>query len=76
MEKGWLYRLDLLLAIFFFEKIGYLFTFFLLIIFLTRGTGPQSWRKILLIAFLSTLGVYLVFVLLLEQPLPRGLLGI
>jgi hypothetical protein len=68
--------LVLVLAAFFFETMGYLLTFFLLIMFLMRGAGPQSWRKIFLVAFCSAIGVYLVFVLLLEQPLPLGLLGI
>lgn len=68
--------LILVLGAFFFETIGYLLTFFLLIMLLMRGAGPQSWKKILLMAFCSALGVYLVFVLLLKQPLPRGLLGI
>jgi hypothetical protein len=60
----------------FLERIGYLLTFFLLVILLMRGAGSRSWKKILLVAFCSALGIYLVFVLLLEQPLPRGILGI
>jgi hypothetical protein len=61
----------------FFEKIGYLLTFFLLIILLMRGAaGRQSWKMTLLVAFFSVLGVYLVFVMLLGQQLPRGLLGV
>ena len=64
----------LILAAFFFEQMGYVITFFFLILLLMRGAGRQSWKRILLVAFLSTLGVYLVFVLLLEQPLPLGLL--
>jgi len=68
--------LILLLLTFFFETIGYLLTFFLLIMLLMVGAGPQSWKRILLVAFFSALGVYLVFVLLLQQPLPRGFLGV
>jgi len=68
--------LILVLTIFFFEKAGYLITFFLLIMLLMRGAGPQSWKKILLVAIFSTLGIYIVFVLLLKQPLPRGFLRI
>lgn len=68
--------LILLLAAFFFETIGYLLTFFLLVMLLMAGEGWKSWRKIVLVAFLSALGVYLVFVLLLKQPLPRGFLGV
>ena len=68
--------LVLLLATLLFEKIGYLATVFLLIVFLMCGAKSQSWRAILLVAASSVLGVYLVFVLLLKQPLPRGLVGI
>jgi len=64
------------LAAFFFETLGYLLTFFLLIAFLMKGTVGQSWRKVLLTALLTTAGVYVVFILLLEQPLPRGFLGV
>jgi putative tricarboxylic transport membrane protein len=68
--------LILLLLAFLFERIGYLITFFLLIMLLMVGAGRQSWKRILLVAFFSALGVYLVFVLLLQQPLPRGFLGV
>ncbi len=64
------------LAAFFFETLGYLLTFFFMIGLLMKGAEHQSWRKILLTAFLTTAGVYVVFVLLLEQPLPRGFLGV
>lgn len=65
----------LIFATFIFEKIGYLLTVFLLIILLMRGTGPQKWGTILITAFLSVTSVYLVFVLLLKQLYPYGLLG-
>ena len=66
----------LIVAAFFFEEVGYLLTFFFLILLLMKGAEPQSWKRILLTALLTTLGVYIVFVLLLEQPLPRGFLGV
>ena len=68
--------LVLAVTAFFFETLGYLLTFFILIVLLMKGAAYQSWKRILLTAFLTTLGVYLIFVLLLEQPLPRGLLGV
>jgi putative tricarboxylic transport membrane protein len=58
----------------FFEKVGYLITFFLLVMLLMAGAGGQSWKRILLVALFTAAGVYLVFVLLLEQPLPSGIL--
>jgi len=66
--------LTLFLSIYLFEKIGYLFTIFIFIALLHLGSGSKSWKKILLVSFLCTLGVYSVFVLLLKQPLPRGFL--
>ena len=66
----------MLLATFLFEFLGYLLTFFLLLILLMRGTGPQKWRTTLLVSSFSAFIIYLIFVLLLKQPLPKGLLGI
>ena len=68
--------LVLAVTAFFFEKVGYLITFFVLIVLLMKGAEAQSWKRILLTAVLATLGIYIVFVLLLQQPLPRGYLGV
>ncbi len=68
--------LVLMVAAFLFEQLGYLLTFFLLVVSLMKGVERQNWRRILTVALLTTAGVYLVFVLLLEQPLPRGVLGV
>ena len=79
-ERGWkkvAYTVSILaVAALFFERAGYLLTFFLLVLLLMRVAGGQSWKRIFLVAFGAALGVYTVFVLLLEQPLPRGLLGV
>lgn len=66
----------LLLATFLFEKMGYLLTVFLFIVFLMLQAELKSWKKIFLIALCTTLCIYLIFVLWLEQPLPRGFLRI
>jgi hypothetical protein len=66
----------LILAGFFFEKVGYLLTFFFLSLLLMIIAGLRSWKQILLVSFFTALGVYLCFVLLLKQPLPTGLLGV
>ena len=80
LQGGWkkvVYTVSIIvLATFLFERLGYLITFFLLLILLIRGAGPQRWRTTLLIAFFSALSVYLIFVLLLKQQLPKGLWGI
>lgn len=67
--------LVLLMAGLFFEKIGYLLTFFFLSLLLMVIAGLRSWKQIVLVAVCTTLGIYLCFVLLLKQPLPTGLLG-
>ena len=80
LEKGWgraaATVLVMLAAAVFFEKIGYLLTFFFLSLVLMVIGGLRGWKKILLIAVLVTAGIYVCFVLLLKQPLPRGPLGI
>ena len=80
LSRGWTKvaytSLILILATFLFEKIGYLFTIFLLVVFLMWGGRTRAWKTILLVALLSTLSIYFLFVLLLKQQLPRGLLGI
>jgi putative tricarboxylic transport membrane protein len=67
--------LVLVVAAFFLEQVGYLLTFFLLIMLLMKGVERQSWKRVLLTALLTTAGVYVVFVLLLEVQLPLGFLG-
>lgn len=66
----------LILAGFLFERMGYILTVFLLMICLMWRVGGLHWKRVFAIAFLTTLGVYIVFILLLDQPFPRGFLGI
>ena len=68
--------LVLVVAAFFFERVGYLLTLFCLIVLLMKGGERQSWKRILLTALLTSVGVYVVFILLLEVQLPRGFLGV
>lgn len=57
-----------------FEKAGYLLTIFLFMVFLMLWTEWRNMKKVLITALLTTLAVYLVFILLLKQPFPAGLL--
>lgn len=57
-----------------FEKVGYLLTIFLFMVLLMLWTEWRNMKKVLLTAVLTTLAVYLVFILLLKQPFPAGLL--
>lgn len=66
----------LLLTIVLFERIGYLPSLFLFMLSLLRVVGLKSWNLVLLFALFTILGVQVVFVLLLHQPLPLSFLGI
>src|SRR5262245_23357385 len=57
-----------------FERLGYLLSTFLFIIFLLRAVERQSWRLALSVALAASLLSYSVFGLLLGTPLPAGLL--
>src|SRR5262245_40657293 len=57
-----------------FERLGYLLTTFLFIIYLLRIVERQSWRLALSVALSASLVSYIVFGLLLGTPLPAGLL--
>jgi putative tricarboxylic transport membrane protein len=58
-----------------FERLGYVISTFLLIAFLLRVVEQQNWSLALVVAFFTSLATYLVFGLLLNTPLPGGLLG-
>ncbi len=58
------------------EPLGFLLTTFLSMGFLFRVIEPQRWRTVLVGAFLSAVGAYLIFQTWLQVELPRGILGI
>jgi len=62
----------LLFATVLFEEAGYLLTIFLFSVFLMLWTEWRNIKKVLITAFLTTLAVHIVFVLLLKQPFPVG----
>ena len=66
----------LLVLGFFFEEIGLLITVFLLLTLSMLVAELKSWKKIIFLGLVTTLGVYILFVLLLSQQLPRGFLSI
>ena len=65
----------LLAAVFLFEAVGYLLIFFVLALVLPLLAGQITWRRSFIFAVLSAMGVYVIFVWLLKQPLPTGFLG-
>jgi len=61
---------------FLFKPVGYVFSMFLLIAFLMRAIESQRWWKVIVVAFLSSVVSFFILDLLLDTPLPRGILGI
>jgi len=57
------------------ECLGYILSTFLLIVFLLRVIGAQKWWVVISGALLSSLASFLIFDLLLDVPLPAGILG-
>jgi len=57
-----------------FESLGYIISTFLFITFLLRAVEGQNWMLIAVVAFSTSLVTYLIFGLLLETPLPPGIL--
>lgn len=66
----------LLVLAFLFEEVGFLITVFLLIALSMLVAELKSWKKIIFMALVTTVGIYILFVLLLSQQLPRGFLRI
>jgi len=60
---------------FIFDKIGFIFSTFLLIVFFLRVVAPQRWSVTVLIALSCAVGSYLLFDVLLSAELPKGILG-
>ncbi|MFA6507318.1 MAG: tripartite tricarboxylate transporter TctB family protein [Treponemataceae bacterium] len=57
------------------DFVGYLITTFLFMVFATRLMEPRKWWVSILIALLASVVSYLLFSVLLEVQLPKGLLS-
>ena len=68
------FTISLLVFTYFFEKIGYILSFSLLLLYLFKGIEPQKWRIAIICTILSSLFIYIVFVVWLESQFPRGIL--
>jgi putative tricarboxylic transport membrane protein len=58
------------------ERLGYLLSTFILMVFLLRAIEPQRWIVVITVALLTALVSYVIFASLLGIPLPAGILGI
>lgn len=61
---------------FLFETLGYVISTFLFIAFLLSVVERQKWSLVVIVAFFTSLTTYVVFGLLLNTPLPGGILGV
>ena len=59
----------------FYETLGFLISVFLLIAFLSRVIGSMRWWSAATVAITSSLCSYILFGVLLDTPLPAGILG-
>ena len=57
------------------KTMGFLIGTFLLLIFLFRVVEPLRWRTVLIASLLTIGTAYLLFGILLESQLPKGILG-
>jgi putative tricarboxylic transport membrane protein len=78
-EMNWvkivLVLLSLLLYAFFLERLGFVFTTFLLLGFLLGWVEQTSWTRSLGIATAAALGSFAIFELWLKIRLPKGIFG-
>jgi uncharacterized membrane protein len=67
---------SMLLSIILLTPLGFVLTVFFLILFLMRTIQPQKWKVALFYAFVSAVGSFVVFKVLLRTQLPGGFLGL
>jgi hypothetical protein len=60
--------------LYFFERLGFIFSIFLLMLFLYKVVEPTRWWIALFSSFLTTLAAYIIFELWLKIPFPQGLI--
>jgi putative tricarboxylic transport membrane protein len=58
-----------------FERLGYILSTFIFMAFLLRAVEGHGWWSIVTVAFATSLACYLIFGLLLNTPLPLGILS-
>lgn len=66
----------IVLATLLFEELGYPLVSFLLLLALLRILGVRRWVYTLSLSFLTAAGTYVLFVLWLQIPLPKGWIGL
>jgi hypothetical protein len=75
-RKVFLAILGLCLYALAFEYLGFLFTNFLILVFLLRFIEPNKWKTVWITALLTSVSFHLVFRVIMKVPFPKGILGI
>ena len=73
LVRFWAYLAASLLFIPLFENLGANIAIFVLVLVLTKILGAKGWLRPVALASASSVVAYLLFVVMLEVPLPRGL---
>jgi len=73
-EKMMVFIIFLLIYTYFFEKIGFIISSLLLMLYLFKGIEPQKWSNAIMSTILTSVVTYAIFVLWLKCQLPRGIL--
>jgi putative tricarboxylic transport membrane protein len=60
--------------VFVLKWVGFLLSTFLLLLFLLKSMGHQRWRTTFFIAGLTTVSCYIIFGVLIDTQLPKGIL--
>lgn len=78
-EKRWKNILLVIASLFVYmvvlEKLGFIVSAFLFIVSLIGSIEPKKWYIVIIFAFASTLGAYLIFGIWLQSQLPKGIFG-
>ena len=71
-----LFFATMVLITLFFNRLGYPFSSFLLMLALLRILGMKRWTTVLPLSFITTVVCYFLFAQWLKIPLPKGLVGL
>ena len=58
------------------EPLGFPLTLLIFMIFLLRYIEPQNWRTVILVATLSVVACFILFNIVLQVRMPRGIIGL
>lgn len=75
LKRVGLTSIGMLLPAVLLERLGYVPTVFLLVLFLMRAIDPKGWKLSIFYALSCSMGSFVVFKLILKTTLPEGFFG-